>query len=145
MATTPIKTPTKWVYKPKWWAEQGKGFDKKWQPSPESKKAGREKRRKEMQMQEIVLELLTIWLNEKSLEEMKKEYYENKDGKLVPRWDKKPIDHIIASYIMKSIKDPNMMKDIINRYVWYAPSKMELTGKNGEDFKNPVVNVIVQG
>lgn len=111
----------------------------------ESKKAWRERRRKELKMQEVVMELMTMWLNDMSLEDLKKEYYNSVDWKLQPKGDKKPIDHIIASYIMKSIKDPNMMKDIINRYIGYAPSKMELTWKDGEEFKNPVVNVIVQG
>lgn len=138
---SPSKTPSKWD-RTRWLRRWG--FEKE-QPSPESKKEWREARRKKLKMQEVVMELMTMWLNNMSLEELKKEYYDSKDWKLQPKGDKKPIDHIIASYIMKSIKDPNMMKDIINRYIGYAPSKMELTGKDGEDFKNPVVNVIVQG
>lgn len=136
MTKTPITTPKK----NKLDNLRRGGFEKE-QPTSEAKKQWREERRKKMKMQEVVIELLTMWLNDKTLEDLKEEYYDSKDWKLQPKGDKKPIDHIIASYIMKSIKDPNMMKDIINRYVWYAPSKMELTGKDGEEFKNPVMNI----
>lgn len=102
-----------------------------WQPSPELKKAWRERKREASKMMNYFKVM-----SEKSVAEIKKHVAEQGDNMIIR-------EALICKYIIEWFKDKKIMQDIINRHVSYAPIKQEHTGDEWADlFQNVTFNVV---
>lgn len=109
MAKTPSKTPKK---DPRdnlrrWW------FEKK-QPTPEQKKAGRERKRQAQKIMSLVLEYQNMTTGEL------KEYMEKHKDELTV------LEYTMMKYVTEGMKDKKIMLDMIDRHVSKAPTKQEV-------------------
>ena len=110
MSQTPTKTPKK---DPRdnlrrW------GFEKK-QPSPQAKKAGRERKRQARRMMDMVLQYQNM-----SVAELKKYMDKHKNNLTV-------LEYTMMKYVTEWMKDKKIMLDMIDRHISKAPAQMELT------------------
>lgn len=109
MSKTPKKTPKKdpRANLRRWW------FEKK-QPTPEQKKAGRERKRQAQKIMSLVLEYqnMTTW-------ELKEYMEKHKDEMTV-------LEYTMMKYVTEGMKDKKIMLDMIDRHIAKAPTQMEI-------------------
>ena len=98
------------------WLENG-------QPSPESKKAWRERRRQAQQMMDMILKYQHM--TQQEMDEYVEQY-----------WSQLTIlEHQMNRYVKQGGKDDKMLVDMINRHVPYAPTKTEISWPDGDSIR----------
>ena len=109
MTKTPSKTPKKdpRANLRRWW------FEKK-QPTPEQKKAGRDRKRQAQKIMALVLEYQNMTTGE-----LKKYMEKHKDELTV-------LEYTMMKYVTEGMKDKKIMLDMIDRHISKAPTKQEV-------------------
>lgn len=88
------------------------------QPTPEQKKAWRERKRQAQRIMDMILKYQTMTTGDL------REYMEkNKETLTV-------LEYTMMKYVTEWMKDKKMMIDMINRHIPYAPTKTEITGED---------------
>lgn len=96
-------------------------FTSEYQPAPELKSKGRERKREAKKLMDYFM-----LMSEKSISEVEKIVKEKWKDMIVR-------EALICQYIIAWFKDKKIMQDIINRHVSYAPIKQEVTWSDDQD------------
>lgn len=93
-------------------------FTKDIQPSPEAKKAWRERKRQARKMMDMVLKYQSMTTGE-----LKEHMEKNKDNLTV-------LEYIMMKYVIEGMNDKKIMLDMLDRHISKAPQ--EITGAEGD-------------
>lgn len=112
----PEKTPGK-----KWnllvWNERWQWYTSENQPTPQQKKAWRDRKRQAQKMMDMIKQMWDMKLSQV------KKRLEKKDSLTM-------LEVLMLKYIELGMKDSKMLIDFMNRHVPYAPTKTEVTGED---------------